>query len=113
VSMNKAAFILLVLIMAVTPSLLAMIADADARRGADFFQSQGCVNCHAVKGSGAGKAPDLGRRLDRDYTPAGIAARMWNHAPVMWAAMTKENVSIPKVTPDEAADLFAYFYAAR
>src|SRR5580704_4005328 len=72
--MNKGAIILLVLILALTSSLLAMTADADARRGADFFQSQGCVNCHAVKGSGAGKAADLGRRLDRDYTPAGIAA---------------------------------------
>ncbi len=82
-SMNKAAFILLALILALTSSLLAMTTDADARRGVDFFQSQGCVNCHAVKGSGAGKAPDLGRRLDRDYTPAGIAARMWSHAPQM------------------------------
>src|ERR1700686_5131314 len=111
--MNKAAFILVVLIIAVTPSLLAMPADADARRGADFFQTQRCVNCHAVKGSNTGKAPDLGRRLDRDYTPAGIAARMWSHAPVMWAAMGKENISIPQISPDDAADLFAYFYAAR
>lgn len=112
-SMNKAAVVLVVPILAVTSNLPAMTADADARRGADFFQAQGCVNCHAVKGSGTDKAPDLGRRLDRDYTPAGIAARMWNHAPVMWAAMGKENISIPQVTPDEAADLFAYFYAAR
>src|SRR5690349_24827160 len=101
--MNKAAFFLWVMILAVTPSLLAMTADADARRGADFFQAQGCVNCH-VKGSSAGKAPDLDRRLDRDYTPAGIAARMWTHAPVMWAAMSKENIPIPKITPDDAAD---------
>jgi mono/diheme cytochrome c family protein len=111
--MNKAIFLLLVMILAAASSLFAVTADADARRGADFFQAQGCVNCHAVKGSGVGKAPDLGRRLDRDYTPAGIAARMWSHAPVMWAAMSKENVAIPQVSPDEAADLFAYFYAAR
>lgn len=109
---NKAIFILVVLALAATPSLFAMTADADARLGADFFQSQGCVNCH-VKGAGGGKAPDLGRRLDRDYTPAGIAARMWSHAPVMWAAMGKENIPIPQVTPDDAANLFAYFYAAR
>jgi len=88
-------------------------ADADARRGAEFFQAQGCVNCHALKGAGAQKAPDLGRRLDRNYTPAGIAARMWSHAPVMWAAMSKEDVRPPKVSTDQAADLFAYFYAAR
>jgi len=60
--MNKAAIIVVVPILVVTSNLLAMPADADARRGADFFQAQHCVNCHAVKGSGAGKAPDLGRR---------------------------------------------------
>jgi len=111
--MNKAAFIFLILMLAVAPTLLAATADADARRGADFFEVQHCVMCHAVKGSGSGIAPDLGRRLDRDYTPVGIATRMWNHAPVMWAAMAKANMPIPQVSPDEAADLFAYFYAAR
>lgn len=88
-------------------------ADADARRGGEFFRAQGCENCHSVKGTGAAKAPDLGRRLDRDYTPAGIAARMWSHAPVMWAAMAKDNVSVPQVTGGQAEDLFAFFYAAR
>jgi len=112
VLIHKAGFIVAALVLARTPSLLALTADADARRGADFFQSQGCVNCH-VKGVSAGKAPDLGRRLDRDYTPAGIAARMWSHAPVMWAAMGKENIAIPQISADDAADLFAYFYAAR
>jgi mono/diheme cytochrome c family protein len=92
---------------------VAAWADADARRGDEFFKTQGCVNCHAVKGIGAQKAPDLGRRLDRDYTPAGITARMWSHAPVMWAAMSQANIAPPKVTVDQAADLFAYFYAAR
>ena len=111
--MNKAAFILVVSILGLTTGVRAAPADADARRGADFFEAQRCVACHSVRGSGGGKAPDLGRRLDRDYTPAGIAARMWDHAPVMWAAMALDNMPIPKINPDEAADLFAYFYAAR
>jgi mono/diheme cytochrome c family protein len=110
--MIKAVFHVLVVTSAVASALAAPM-DADARRGAAFFQTQGCVTCHALKGVGTGKAPDLGRRLDRDYTPAGIAARMWSHAPVMWAAMSKENVPLPKVSTDQAADLFAYFYAAR
>lgn len=110
--MNRAV-LWLTLIVAGNSSLFAWSADADARRGSDFFQSQGCVNCHAIRGVGGGKAPDLGRRLDRDYTPAGIAARMWSHAPVMWAAMGKENITLPQVSTDQAADLFAYFYAAR
>ena len=101
------------LVVVVSATVIPGWADADARRGADFFRTQGCINCHALKGQGAGKAPDLGRRLDRDYTPGGIAARMWSHAPVMWEAMGKENVPIPQVNMDQAADLFAYFYAAR
>jgi mono/diheme cytochrome c family protein len=113
VSLNKVPFILSVLIIGLTSSALAETVDADARRGADFFQAQHCVDCHGVKGGGTSKAPDLGRRLDRDYTPAGIAARMWDHAPVMWAAMAQNNIPIPTVSPDQAADLFAYFYAAR
>src|SRR5271165_204623 len=100
------------LLMPLAASALVHGADADARRGGEFFRAQSCESCHAVKG-GSGKAPDLGRRLDRDYTPAGIAARMWSHAPVMWAAMAKDNVPAPQVSADQASDLFAFFYAAR
>jgi mono/diheme cytochrome c family protein len=110
--MNKICLVLLTISRAVTPGLAASL-DVDARRGADFFQTQGCFNCHLVKGAGPGKAPDLGRRLDRNYTPAGIAARMWSHAPIMWGAMSKQNVPLPVINTDQAADLFAYFYAAR
>jgi mono/diheme cytochrome c family protein len=92
---------------------VAASIDVDARRGADLFQAQGCINCHLGKDAGRGKAPDLGRRLDRNYTPAGIAARMWSHAPVMWGAMSKQNITTPVINTDQAADLFAYFYAAR
>jgi cytochrome c551/c552 len=101
------------LILPVAAAVSMLWADADARRGGDFFRTQGCENCHAVKGNGAANAPDLGRRLDRDYTPSGIAARMWSHAPVMWAAMAKQNISQPQLSTGQAADLFAYFYAAR
>jgi mono/diheme cytochrome c family protein len=109
---TNAIYLVLLSIVGVRTDLAASM-DADARRGAQFFQTQGCVNCHAVKGAGPSKAPDLGRRLDRNYSPAGIAARMWSHAPVMWAAMSAEKVTPPRVSADQAADLFAYFYAAR
>ena len=108
--MNNSCLVLLTISSAVNSGLAAPM-DADARLGADFFQTQSCVNCHLVKGTGP--APNLGRPLDRNYTPAGIAARMWSHAPVMWGAMSKQNVAIPIINTDQAADLFAYFYAAR
>ena len=91
--------------------------DADAKRGADFFEAQKCNTCHsvgvAVKAAKSGSAPDLASRLDRDYTPAGIASRMWNHAPTMWAAMKKQGIKPPDVSSQQAADLFAFFYSAR
>jgi cytochrome c2 len=85
----------------------------DARRGSEFFRGQLCVNCHAVEGEGGAKAPDLGRRYDRDYTPAGIASRMWDHAPVMWQAMAEQKIPLPQLSADQAADLFAFFYSVR
>ncbi len=87
--------------------------DADATRGASFFQTQMCVNCHAIRGQGGTQAPDLGRRFDRNYSPAGIAAQMWNHAPVMWAAMSQRNIPLPSINQDQAADLMAFFYSVR
>jgi cytochrome c2 len=90
--------------------------EADARRGAEFFVEQRCNSCHsvggAVRASRAGSAPDLGARLDRDYTPAGIASRMWNHAPTMWGEMQKAGITPPAVSERQAADLMAFFYAA-
>src|SRR5689334_21807524 len=77
--------------------------EADARRGAEFFQKQLCTNCHAIRGSGGHNGPDLARRLDRNYTPAGIAAQMWSHAPVMWRSMNQENIPFPQVEIPQAA----------
>jgi len=94
-------------------SLTAAPLDFDARRGADFFKTQMCVNCHGPQGVGAGRAPDLARRLDRNYTPAGIAAQMWSHAPVMWSNMKQQSIPLPQVTTAQSADLFAFFYASR
>ena len=38
---------------------------------------------------------------------------MWNHAPTMWAAMRAREIQAGDSNPQSAADLFAYFYAAR
>ena len=104
----------LAMVAAALPGFSAI--EADARRGAEFFVDQKCNTCHAVGGSvssqGTGAAPNLGTRLDRDYTPAGIASRMWNHAPTMWARMQKAGIKPPAVSEQQAADLMAFFYAA-
>jgi len=87
--------------------------EADARRGAIVFEQQKCNTCHATSGKSTNAAPNFGQRLDRDYTPAGMASRMWNHAPRMWAAIREAQLDIPRLTEADAADLFAFFYARR
>ena len=51
--------------------------------------------------------------IDRDFTPASLAATMWNHAPAMWAAMREREIRAGDLDEQAAGDLFAYFYSAR
>ena len=90
---------------------------ADSARGRELFDTLSCVKCHIVNGKGGAIAhnlagPDLGRIVDRGFTPATLAATMWNHAPAMWAAMNKQGVHAGDLNGQAAADLFAYFYSA-
>jgi len=91
----------------------ADIAAGDARRGEQLFENEQCIRCHSVQGRGGRSAPDLGRRTDRDYTPTVMASLMWNHAPDMWAGMKRQGIVKAELSQESAADLFAYFVAAR
>jgi cytochrome c551/c552 len=91
----------------------AAVVEADSERGAALFESLACVQCHSVNGKGGRTAPDLGRQADRNFTPAALAATMWNHAPTMWASMRANAIQRGDLTEQGAADLFAYFYSAR
>ncbi len=99
--------------LALCSVLAASIIPGDAHRGEQLFQSEQCIQCHSVNGRGGTVAPDLARRVDRDYTPSVMASLMWNHAPQMWAAMKQQGVKKGDMTPEKAADLFAYFVSAR
>src|SRR5688572_5588240 len=85
----------------------AAVVAADSERGARLFDTLACVQCHSIYGKGGQSGPDLSRRIGRDYTPAQIAAVMWNHAPTMWSAMQAKNVPVPRISEADAADLFA------
>jgi len=94
-------------------ALAAGMIPGDARRGEQVFQTQQCIRCHSLKGRGGTIAPDLARHIDRDYTPTMMASLMWNHAPEMWQTMQRYGIARPEMTPEAAADLFAYFVSAR
>jgi mono/diheme cytochrome c family protein len=100
-----------------TPFLHAAAVSADSTRGAQVFELQGCAQCHALNGVGPGVSdkpgPDLGRVADRGFTPAALAATMWNHAPAMWVETKLRSVPRPSMDEQQAADLFAFFYSLR
>jgi len=91
----------------------AATIDADSARGANLFTTLPCQKCHSINGKGGTRAPDLGRMIDRNFSPATLAATMWNHAPNMWASMRESDIKPGDLTEQGAADLFGYFYASR
>lgn len=92
--------------------LRAATVAASSERGAGLFQTLSCFQCHSVNGEGGNIAPDLGRQIDRDFTPASLAATMWNHAPTMWSAMRERGVRAGDLDEQAAADLLAFFYSS-
>jgi mono/diheme cytochrome c family protein len=99
--------------LAAWSALAAGIVPGDARRGEEVFRNEQCVQCHSINGKGGSAAPDLAKRVSRDYTPAVMASLMWNHAPDMWEGMKRQGITRPTLTPESAADLFAYFVSTR
>jgi len=91
----------------------ATVPLGDSARGAELFKTQKCIVCHSINGQGGKSGPDLGKTAGRGYTPAAMAATMWNHAPQMWESMERASIQPPKLTTQQAADLYAYFYSAR
>jgi len=104
---------ILPLFLIAAATLPAATIDADSARGARLFETLSCVQCHSLSGKGGMPGPDLGRMIDRNFTPATLAATMWNHAPAMWSTMRAKEIRAGDLSEQAAADLFGYFYATR
>ena len=91
-----------------TSGLLA----GDADRGKDLFRTLSCRACHSINAEGGKSAPDLVRDLERDFSPHVMAGRLWNRAPVMWAAMETRGIAPTALSEQQAADLFLYLFTA-
>jgi mono/diheme cytochrome c family protein len=72
--------LLLIFLSSVAVAHAATVA-ADSTRAERLFKTLSCVECHSVNGVGGNVGPDLGRRIDRNFTFASLASTMWNHAP--------------------------------
>jgi mono/diheme cytochrome c family protein len=104
---------LLAFVLAACVSAPAATLAMDSARGEKLFDTLACVECHGVNGKGSRIAPDLGRLMDRNFTPAALSSTMWNHAPAMWTAMGERRIRSGDLDEQAAGDLFAYFYSAR
>src|SRR4051794_25521973 len=91
----------------------AGIHGGSSEKSEQLFQTQQCIRCHSIHGKGGNTAPDLGRRIGRDQTPEALASILWNHAPAMWSEMGRQGITSPVLSPQDAADLFAFFYSSR
>ncbi len=83
-----------------------------ATEGRVLFAQRRCIECHSVAGQGGKVGPDLAERgLHRSL--GQFAAAMWNKAPAMLEAMKTRSIALPRLKPDEMADIVAYLYAVR
>ena len=64
-----------VMSLCVAAAVLPVIP-GDSGRGAQLFTTERCIECHSIDGKGGNKAPDLGQRIDRNFTPALLASTM-------------------------------------
>lgn len=90
----------------------------DARHGSVVVEREGCLECHAVGGQGAGHEPgavagarDFTENLLPSYTPAALASALWNHSPAMWRSMAEREIARPAATASDWEDVFAWLYA--
>jgi cytochrome c2 len=83
-----------------TPAAQVKVVPGSVVRGQMILKSKGCVDCH-----------DFSKPSAQTVMPSLLAAEMWNHMPKMWAAFETAKRPAITLTSDEAADLFAYFYA--
>lgn len=106
--MRRVGCVLVLMICASAPTLAQ---GGDAEYGRDMLEIRRCTNCHAIAGEGGDSAPDLAELPAGGYSPAGLAAAMWNHAPKMWQAMEAAGRQPTGLQPSDIANLYAYFYS--
>jgi mono/diheme cytochrome c family protein len=71
------------------------------------FQAK-CMQCHAIRGQGGTKGPELGPENDLPLSKAQFAATLWNHAPAMMKQMNESKIELPKLEKDDIVQLASF-----
>jgi cytochrome c551/c552 len=82
----------------------------NAAAGPPLLQSRGCLRCHSLHGRGGRQAGDLAA-IKKFSSLAGVIAAMWNHGRLV-AKAAPDRTTWSKLTPEEMADITAYFLNA-
>ena len=85
----------------------------DAERGREVFRTLGCANCHKLSGDGNPLGVDLSPMVLRGFSPDRMTGELWNHAPAMWKIFDQRAAARPELIPQQAADLFIYFFSLK
>jgi mono/diheme cytochrome c family protein len=83
----------------------------DPGRGEGVFTDRSCSECHGGGASSGVLTDHAGPSLaetEAAYSPAGLVAAMWNHAPVMMRAILGEGRPWPELSGRDLRDLRAY-----
>lgn len=95
---------------ATPPEASVYVLPGRVDRGRQWFAEKRCIDCHSIGGQGATVGPDLAE-VGRRRSPIEFAARMWNKAPGMLAAMQARRLMVPEISAQDMADVVAYLYS--
>ncbi|MFB3916613.1 MAG: c-type cytochrome [Terriglobales bacterium] len=79
----------------------------DPDKGEALFRSKKCLRCHAIRGIGGNRGPDLSTS-EGVTTPMAWIQIMWNHGSEMETGLQQIGLAWPSFQEDELRDLYAY-----
>lgn len=85
------------------------MSPGNPQKGGVLFQEKGCVNCHAINGSGGNTGPDLAEK-DWGYSVSEIAGILLNHSLPMYDYMETNQLDWPQFQDNELADIISFLY---
>jgi cytochrome c551/c552 len=78
------------------------------RRGEKLFSEKHCSLCH-----GAGGAPDLRSRKEKEHTSLTMISALWRHGPEMLDRIKEKGLLWPRLAANDMADIVAFLNAGK